>query len=70
LQSADSTNTEIAVTLESALARLEKEMILEALKSAQGNMSAAARKLGITERKIGLRIRHFGINWRVFRPER
>lgn len=70
LQSAGSTNTEIAVTLESALARMEKELILEALKSAQGNMSAAARKLGITERKIGLRIRHFGINWRGFRPER
>jgi Nif-specific regulatory protein len=70
LQSAVSTNTEITSTLESALSRMEQELILEALKMTQGNMSAASRKLGITERQMGLRIRHFGINWRSYRPSK
>jgi Nif-specific regulatory protein len=67
LQSAVSTNTEPTTTLEAALSRLEKELIVEALKIADGNMAAAARQLGITERQIGLRVRHYGINWRLYR---
>jgi Nif-specific regulatory protein len=67
LQSAASTNTELTTTLDAALSRLEKEMITEALKNSEGNMSAAARALGITERQMGLRIHHYGINWRAFR---
>jgi Nif-specific regulatory protein len=69
LQSAASTNTELTTTLDAALSRLEKEMITESLKNTEGNMSAAARILGITERQMGLRIHHYGINWRVFRKE-
>ncbi|MDR2803088.1 MAG: sigma 54-interacting transcriptional regulator [Treponema sp.] len=69
LQSAASTNTELTTTLDAALSRLEKEMITEALKNSEGNMSAAARILGITERQMGLRIHHYGINWRVFRKD-
>ncbi len=67
LQSAQSTNTEPTTTLEAALSRLEKELIVEALKIAGGNMAAAARKLGITERQIGLRVHHYGINWKLYR---
>ncbi|MDR2536163.1 MAG: sigma 54-interacting transcriptional regulator [Treponema sp.] len=67
LQSAVSTKTEPTATLEAALSRLEKELILEALKISGGNMSAAARRLGITERQIGLRVHHYGINWRIYR---
>ncbi|GHV07304.1 sigma-54-dependent Fis family transcriptional regulator [Spirochaetia bacterium] len=67
LQSAASTNTEPTTTLEAALSRLEKEMIVEALKMADGNMASAARRLGITERQIGLRVHHYGINWRLYR---
>ena len=67
LQSPASTNTELTTTLDAALSRLEKEMITEALKNSEGNMSAAARALGITERQMGLRIHHYGINWRAFR---
>ncbi|MDR2097072.1 MAG: sigma 54-interacting transcriptional regulator [Spirochaetaceae bacterium] len=69
LQSAASTNTELTTTLDAALSRLEKEMITESLKNTEGNMSAAARILGITERQMGLRIHHYGINWRAFRKE-
>jgi Nif-specific regulatory protein len=67
LQSAVSTNTEPTTTLEAALSRLEKELIIEALKIADGNMAAAARRLGITERQMGLRVHHYGINWRLYR---
>jgi Nif-specific regulatory protein len=67
LQSAVSTNTEPTTTLEAALSRLEKELIVEALKIADGNMAAAARRLGITERQIGLRVHHYGINWKLYR---
>jgi Nif-specific regulatory protein len=68
LQSAVSTNTEPTTTLEAALSRLEKELIIEALKIVNGNMAAAARRLGITERQMGLRVHHYGINWRLYRP--
>jgi Nif-specific regulatory protein len=67
LQSAVSTNTEPTTTLEAALSRLEKELIVEALKISDGNMAAAARRLGITERQMGLRVHHYGINWRLYR---
>jgi len=67
LQSALSTNTEPTTTLDAALSRLEKELIVEALKITSGNMAAAARRLGITERQIGLRVHHYGINWRMYR---
>jgi Nif-specific regulatory protein len=67
LQSAISTKTEPITTLEAALSRLEKELIIEALKIDHGNMAAAARRLGITERQIGLRVRHYGINWHTYR---
>jgi Nif-specific regulatory protein len=67
LQSAVSTNTEPITTLEAALSRLEKELIVEALKISGGNMAAAARRLGISERQMGLRVHHYGINWRLYR---
>jgi Nif-specific regulatory protein len=67
LQSATSTNTEPTTTLEAALSRLEKELIIEALKISNGNMAASARSLGISERQMGLRVRHYGINWHSFR---
>ncbi len=67
LQSAQSTNTEPTTTLEAALSRLEKELVVEALKISSGNMAAAARRLGISERQMGLRVRHYAIPWRLYR---
>lgn len=67
LQSAQSTDTAPTMTLEAALSRLEKEMIVEALKITGGNMAAGARHLGVTERQMGLRVHHYGINWRLYR---
>jgi Nif-specific regulatory protein len=67
LQSAGSTNTEPTTTLEAALSRLEKELIVEALPIGGGTWAAAARRLGITERQMGSRVHHYGINWRLYR---
>jgi Nif-specific regulatory protein len=67
LQSAVSTHTGPTTTLAAALSRLEKEMIVEALKINAGNMAAAARQLGISERQMGLRLRHYGVNRNLFR---
>jgi Nif-specific regulatory protein len=67
LQSPTSTSTEPTTTLDAALSRMEKELIIEALKIADGNMASAARQLGVTERRMGLRVHHYGINWRLYR---
>ncbi len=69
LQSAESTGTGPSTTLDGALARLEKELVLEALKMERGNAAAAARRLAVTERRIGLSLRRFGIDWRRFRTK-
>ncbi len=53
--------------LEATLASLEKELIIDALKSAGGNMAKAARKLGLTERIMGLRITRYSIEPRRYR---
>jgi len=67
LQSAESTGTPPGSTLDAALARLERELVVEALKIEGGNAAAAARRLGVTERRMGLALRRFGIDWRRFR---
>jgi Nif-specific regulatory protein len=67
LQSPSSSKTELNTTLGAALSRLEKELIIEALKISEGNMSAASHRLGITERQMGLRVHHYGINRKLYK---
>ena len=69
LQSAESTGTEIDNTLQQALDNLEKELIMDALKSAKGNLTKAAGILGISERIIGLRKKKYRIDPDKFRSE-
>ena len=49
------------------LEAIERELIEEALRNAQGNMAQAARLLKLTERKIGLRVSKYNIDWRAIR---
>ena len=70
LQSAESTDTEPSGSLQESLDNLERELIMDALKSTKGNMAKAARLLDITERIMGLRIQKHGINPRHFRGHR
>jgi Nif-specific regulatory protein len=67
LQTAESTGTVINETLEEKLDTIEREMIVEALKSCRGNKAKAAQMLGITERVMGLRVDKHGIKPREFR---
>ena len=70
LQSAESTDTGLHSTLSEALDNLERELIMDALKSAKGNMAKAARWLGITERIMGLRVQKHDIDSRRFRTKK
>ncbi|MFH1708726.1 MAG: nif-specific transcriptional activator NifA [Planctomycetota bacterium] len=56
LQTAESSGTVHTGTLDETLDKLERELVLDALKSARGNMAKAARALGLTERIMGLRV--------------
>ncbi len=67
LQSAESTNTRPQGKLEEALNGVERELLMDALKSTKGNMAKAARMLGITERRMGLRVQKHGIDPHTFK---
>ena len=67
LQTAEASGTGLTRTLPEALEALEREMVLDALKSSRGNMAKAARALGISERVMGLRVKRLGIAPKRFR---
>jgi Nif-specific regulatory protein len=70
LQTAEASGTGLTRMLPEALEALEREMILDALKSSRGNMAKAARALGISERVMGLRISQYGLDQKRFRTPR
>jgi len=69
LQTAEASGTAFRGGLKASLESVERELILDALKSARGNMARAARALGISERIMGLRVRKYGLDGRRFRPQ-
>ncbi|MBV5302881.1 MAG: sigma 54-interacting transcriptional regulator [Chlorobium sp.] len=68
LQTAESSGTPYTGSLQQKLDSIEQEMIIEALKRTQGNMTRAAVQLGLSDRIMGLRIKKFNIDYRKFRP--
>ena len=50
-----------------ALDNLEKEMILDALKNARGNITTAAGILKTTVRKIGYKMKKYDIDYKTYR---
>lgn len=52
--------------LERSVGALERELMIDCLKSSHGNMAAAARILGITERMMGLRMRKYKIDSSIY----
>lgn len=62
LQTPESSGTVFSGELETHLSQIEKDLICDALKSTNGNISKAANQLGLTERKMGLRVRKFELN--------
>jgi len=62
LQASDQIDKPVSSSLDSALAALEHEMIVDALKNTRGNMTRAAQLLGISERIMGLRVKKYNID--------
>jgi len=49
---------------------VEREMIVDALKATRGNVSAAARQLGVTSRILRYKLGKLDIDPRSFNPRR
>jgi Nif-specific regulatory protein len=67
LQIPDTREIEEQGALDSRLAAIEYEMIVEALKLHQGNISEAARQLGLTRRILRLRMLKHTLDYKDFR---
>src|SRR6266446_6461800 len=67
LQTAEASGTVVQTSLCDAVEQYEKDLIVDALKSARGNRAKAARLLGSTERIIGYKVRKYGIDPGRFR---
>jgi Nif-specific regulatory protein len=67
LQTAESSGTLLQTSLTEAVEQYEKDLILDALKSARGNRARAARLLSSTERVVNYKVRKYRIDWRRFR---
>jgi Nif-specific regulatory protein len=67
LQTAASSKTMQAGTLDIILGKMEKQIIMDALISSKGNSAKAAEQLGITERMMGIRIKKYDIEPKRFK---
>ena len=67
LQTAQASETLPNISLESAVERLEKEMIIDALKHTRGNISQAAKALYTTVRKLSYKAGKYDIDPRQYR---
>ena len=67
LQTATSSDTPLAGSLETMMGAYESEILVEALKNSRGNMAKAARLLGTTQRIFSYRSRKLGIQPRQYR---
>jgi len=67
LQTAEESDTLPGRSLEDAQANLEREMIIEALKTSRGNMAKGAQILRTTERKFAYKAKKHGIDYRLYR---
>jgi len=55
------------LSLDSAVAAFERDLIQDALKSNKGNIAKTARTLGSTQRILGYKIKKYGIDTMRFR---
>jgi Nif-specific regulatory protein len=69
LQMPEGSGTRYRGSMEDRLDSVERELLVDALKTARGNMAQAARDLGLSERVMALRVQKHGIDFRLFRPK-
>jgi len=67
LQTAEVSDTATTLTLAQAVEAFERDLIVDTLKSTEGNIARAARRLDSTERILGYKIKNYGIEPRRFR---
>lgn len=67
VQTAEESDTLSGRSLEDALANVEREMIIDALKTTRGNMAKAAQILKTTERKFAYKTKRHGVDYRLYR---
>ncbi len=67
LQTGKESDTVPSLSLEDAVARLEKEMIIDALKNTAGNVTMATQILQTTVRKFSYKAQKYGVDYRQYR---
>jgi Nif-specific regulatory protein len=67
LQTGKESGTVPALSLEDAVASLEREMIIDALKNTRGNITMAAEILKTTVRKFAYKAHKYGIDYKHYR---
>ncbi len=67
LQTGEQSGTLPTRTLEEAVAVVEQEMIIDALKNTRGNITSAAAMLGTTVRKFSYKAQKYGVDYKNYR---
>jgi len=67
LQTAEESDTLPDRSMEDAISKLEKEIIIDALKTTRGNMAKAAELTKTTERKFTYKTKKHGVDYRLYR---
>jgi Nif-specific regulatory protein len=67
LQTGKESDTVPSLSLEDAVASLEKEMIIDALKNTAGNVTLATQILQTTVRKFAYKAQKYGVDYRQYR---
>ncbi len=67
LQTGKETDTLPRLSLEDAAAKLEREMLIDALKNTRGNITRAAELLNTTVRKFGYKAKLYGVDYKDYR---
>ena len=67
LQTGTESDTLPVLSLEDAVATLEKEMVIDALKNTRGNITLAAELLKTTVRKFSYKANKYNVNYRHYR---
>jgi len=67
LQTGKESDTVPTLSLEDAIANLEREMIIDALKNTRGNITIAAKILQTTVRKFAYKAQKYGVEYKTYR---
>jgi len=67
IQTAEESGTLPDGSMEDAVAKLEREIIIDALKTTRGNMAKAAELTKTTERKFAYKAKRYGVDYRLYR---